>query len=304
MSYKENIKLLQMLVLSIILSGTVSLSTAQTVEYDDPLFSFKIHDNLKYEVLQGYPVYRSATIFLSIKKIDTYDNAGKYADDLESKFLDQEDVYTSRGIDTLDGWPIILLIRKDESKEDVFVQKFYLFDDGKMVYNISISGYKNDERVIGEHFQVTKSSFRFTTRTKYKAGIVLTLPKFMSDQSLGFWSHLYNKDEKIDIPIYVNKLDNVSYASRVKDATKEFKSLKAPKSFQDTFTAGGANVTKFSATYTKKFKNNTSEERSEYMYVIELPKGGVTVISYEGTPGVADIMNNRLDPVVRALTIE
>lgn len=274
-------------------------STAQTVEYDHRLFSFKIHDALQYEVLEGIPVYASSTIFLNIKEITDFDNAAKYADALENKFLDEEDVYTERGVDTLDGWPVIYLKRKDESKDPAFQQEFYLFDDGKTVFSLSISGYRMDERVIRQYFSVTKSSFTFKTQLKFKKGLSLTLPKFMTEDENMFWSHLYNKDQTIDIPIYVYHDAESKYEDAVKSQTKNFKSLKPTAFTEEQFTIGNAQATCYAATYVKKLKT-TSEEESKCLYVIQHPQGGVVRLIFSGQPQVISIMGARMKQVMKS----
>ncbi len=277
-------------------------SIAQTVEYDHRLFRFKVHDKLEYEVLEGFPVYRSSTIFLSFKEIDTYDNAAKYADALENKFLDQDNVYTDRGVDTLDGWPVIFLERQDKSADPVFIQQFYLFGDGKTVFSLSISGYRPDERIIREYFSVTKSSFTFKTQKQIKKGLSLTLPKFMLEDDNMFWSHVYNKDQTIDIPIYIfHDLDS-KYEDAVKSQAKDFKSLKPTAYNEEQFTIGNSQVTKFAATYMRKLKT-TSEETSKHLYVIQHPQGGVVRITFSGQPKVIAIMGARMDAVIRSASL-
>ncbi len=297
---KQNVKHASAMMLVIVFSVLPLLSIAQTVEYDHRLFSFKIHDNLKYEVLEGFPVYTSGTIFLSFKEIDTYDNAAKYADALENKFLDQDDVYTDRGVDTLDGWPMIYLEKEDKSKDDVFVQQFYLFDDGKKIYNLSVSGYEMDMDVIKNYFSVTKSSFKFKTQTRVKGGLSFALPSFMSkDDAVGFWSHLYNKDETIDIPIRAHHDAEVKYEDDVKSTVKSLKSMKPTAFTEEKFTVGAMQATKIALTYIKKLKT-TSEDESKQVYIIQHPQGGTVSIHFSGQPKVISILGARMDAVVKA----
>lgn len=290
------------LTMTLFLLALSFFSTAQTVQYDNKFFSFSIHDALKYELVEGLPAYKSSTIYLSVKEIDTYDNAGKYADARENIFLDQDDVYTKRGVDTLDGWPVIYLERDDKSSENEFVSQYYIFDNGKSVFSLSISGYKADSRLVHEYFYVTKSSFTFKTQKATNNGITLTLPLFMSESTNMFWSHIYNKDETIDIPIYVYRDLDSKYEDAVKSNAKSFKSLKPSASSEEQFTIGNAQATRFTATYMKKLKTE-DEEESKHLYVIQHPQGGVVRIIFSGQPKVISIMGARMEGIVKSASL-
>lgn len=272
---------------------------AQGIEINNEVFHFKIHESLKDTIIKGQSdnsirCYSDGEIFLKIETLDKYPNAAKYADMMENFYLDQENVYTKRIVDSLDGIPVIHLIREDKSKTDPFIQHFYLFDDGIKSYQISISGFQANRLIMENKFQVSKNSFRFKTKEFTHTKIKITLPVIFSTTSTGFWSGAYSKDETTQILIMANHLAEIKYESKLKELDKKFKSLKNETFKKDELNIAGMTATKYTSIHDEKF-NTGSEKRCEYHYVIEHPSGGVFYIWYKAKPGAIEILDRKFE---------
>jgi hypothetical protein len=276
---------------------------AQSKEYTHQLFSFKIHDDFVYQEVEGsngLMAYVSSTIIMDIGEEKGQPNAAKYTDQYEGRVMDSFETQVS--VDTLDGWPVILLTASRKSDAGTYLRRSLLFDNGESTFMLSISGWTMDQRIVDEMFQVTQSSFRFAKGRRQLPVYSFDVPRHMSvDHSAKMiWSRCYNIGNRtFDNQIRFNEFPEDSFESAIKDQRKALSKDKAVNIVDEVIQANGITIAKIGGTRTIKLeKGNTKVER-KVVYIISNPKGGVSKIWFTGDDKVGPMMESGMDNIMR-----
>jgi len=299
--------ILSRLVFVIIISSFMCPSSlvAQSKNYTHNLFSFKIHDKFEYKEIEGsngVMAYVSSTTIMEIVEEKRQPNAAKYADLLEGKLLEKFD--TENAFDTLDGWPVIVLIAKKKSDLGTWERRYFFFDDGSSTFVLSISGWGQDQRIIDDMFAVTKNSFKFTSIRRLLTDFYFDVPKHMGfDRSAKMiWSRCYDfKKRAFDNAIRFNVYPDEKFASAVKEKQKMLKKDKATNIVDQTMTINGFNVAKLGGTRTQKLEKGYTKIERYIFYLIENPNGGVSYIWFTGDEAIGGAMEVGMDKLINSI---
>ena len=272
------------------------------------MFSFKIHDDFKYEIIdqtKGKKAYISGAIILDFDVKENQPNAAKYADSYEYRLLDKFD--TERTYDTLDGWPVIVLNVDNTSEPGTYKQRYFIFDDGKSSYLLSISGWAQEQRIVDEMFAVTQNSFAFSTNRELLGFYYFDVPKFMvlEKSSKFIWSGCYNSKEKaISNQIRFNTYPDETVEDNLKEQRKMLKKDKASDIVDESFIANGFTVWKIGGTRTIELKKPHTKVERKILYFIENPKGGVSAFWFTGDEQIGKAMESGMDQMIKTIGVQ
>lgn len=271
------------------------ISAAQEKKHNNALFTYLIHDAFAEELIEGDLVQVDGTIFLKLDEVTTFDNAYKFMDALEGRLMDSFD--TERGLGMLGGVPVLKLRASNESDGNTFVRDYFIWDSGKKVYALSISGYAGDARIVEERFAVTRDSFTFTKTREMIGPYYMDVPKIMFVDSYLIWTRIHRPDEWLEVAPRFYTTEDQSAEKGVAEWRKIFKKEKYTNITDTTFTVNDLQVTRMTGNYIKKLAK-TTEPESTIVYVLSNSPSSHTLISVSTSPELAPMVQVTLDQMI------
>ena len=286
----------------------ITTFNAQTKEFKNVYFSFKIHDKLEVdetvEKTPGKTIYSSSTIFLDIDEVKSYSNAKKYMDALELAL--PIDVKVSNRMDSLGGRPVMVLHTDQKSDLGTYVRDYFIFDNGSSTFCVSICGWGMDQHIIDSYFAVTRESFKYSTMRHSLADVYVDVPATMGvDKSSNLiWSRVYNPGEKIDIAIRFNRKPEENYDDAIKEKLKELKKEKALDIVNEVMMVGDLNITMVGGTTSTKLNKGLIKEERSYFYFIKHPAGGISYFFFRAHPSIAPSMLTAVEAIIKSASVK
>ncbi len=288
-----------------LISGLMMICTltvsGQTRKHTNAQFTYLIHDSFTDTILNGEQVFMDNTIFLDLDEVGTYDNAFKYMDALEYKLMDNWK--TEPGVGVLGGVPVLTLHTVKENGTHDFVQDYYIWDNGKKVYSLSIAGFAMDARVNAELFPVTKDSFTFITTRNIVGHFYMDVPKIMGSENNMIWSRIHRPDEWLEMVFRYFKNEEEAAEKNAAEWRKIFKKEKYRERSDTTYTVNGINVTRLMGTHDKKL-TKTVEPETAIIYLLSNSAGSHTSFTVRIPPQLAPMVFETMNKMVSTVSTE